>query len=45
MGKDETWENRIVKKNGHGLVNPSYSYWTVGYTLSLNGNKKYVYKT
>lgn len=39
MSHEETWEHKIKTKKGYGLVNPSYSYWTVGYVLSLNGYK------
>ncbi len=37
---EELFEPIIDKKYGHTLVQPSYSYWTVAYALSLNGNTK-----
>jgi collagen beta-1,O-galactosyltransferase len=31
-----------TNENGYGLIKPSYTHWTVGYLLSLQGAKKLV---
>lgn len=38
--KDESWNRQIEFKDGHGIINPSYTHWAVAYALSLDGVKK-----
>lgn len=38
--KVESWNPEFNFKAGHGIINPSFSHWTVAYALSLNGAKK-----
>ena len=35
--EDESWVNGISIIDGHGIVNPSYTYWTLAYGLTNMG--------
>jgi hypothetical protein len=34
---EEIWQDSIQFKNGHGIIKPSYTHWTVAYALTLEG--------
>jgi collagen beta-1,O-galactosyltransferase len=39
---EEKWLRNIPFKNRRGIINPSYTHWTVSYALTLEGAKKLV---
>ena len=40
---EEIWQDSIQFKNGHGIIKPSYTHWTVAYALTLEGISFYFF--